>query len=119
MKFEMMVIDGNQLFDTCKRFLIMDLESIEKMHGTGCSDEHIKEALGICCNHASNLYVCGLIDEEFFRFFLDGIIVNDAIDDIIDCMNEIRKDVVKSPVKENFLKNLDTRCSMCYTIDRG
>ena len=95
MKFEMMAIDGNCLFDACKCFLIMDLESIDKMHGAGCSDEYIKEALGICCNHAGNLYVCGLIDEEFFRVILDVIIANDAIDDVIACMNDIRKGIVK------------------------
>lgn len=95
MKFEMMTIDGNRLFDACKRFLIMDLESIEKMHGTGCSDECIKEALCICCNHVNNLYVCGMIDEEFFRFILDCIIANDAIDAMVACMNDIRKDIVK------------------------
>lgn len=95
MEFSMMEVDANCLLDACKCFIIMDLEIIEKMHGAGCSDEYIKEALVICCNHASNLYVCGLIDEEFFRFILDGIIVNDAIDDVIACMNDIRKDIVK------------------------
>lgn len=30
MEFFMMAVDGNRLFDACKRFLIMDLESIEK-----------------------------------------------------------------------------------------
>ena len=95
MKFEMIAMDGDRLFDACKRFLIMDLETIEKMHGTGCSDAYIKEALGICCNHASNLYVCGMIDEEFYRFILDGIVVNDVIDMWIDGMNDIRKDIVK------------------------
>lgn len=95
MKFEMMAIDGNCLFDACKSFLIMDLESIEKMQGMGCSDECIKEALNICLNHAGNLYVCGMIDEEFFRVILDGIVVNDAIDMLIDGMNDSRKDIVK------------------------
>lgn len=95
MKFEMMAIDGNCLFDACKRFLIMDMESIEKMQGMGCSDECIKEALNIFISHAGNLYICGMIDEEFFRFILDGIAVNDAIDMLIDGMNDIRKDIVK------------------------
>lgn len=95
MEFSMMAVDGGRLFDVCKRFLIMDLESIEKMHGAGCSDEYIKEALCVCCNHAGNLYVCGMIDEEFFRFILDAIIANEAIDDVIACMNDIRKDIVK------------------------
>lgn len=80
MKFEMMAIDGNCLFDACNGFLIMDLESLEKMQGMGCSDECIKEALNIFLNHAGNLYVCGMIDEKFLRFILDGTVVNDAID---------------------------------------
>ena len=42
MKFEMMAIDRNRQLESCKRFLIMDLESIEKMQG--------------------------MIDEEFFGF---------------------------------------------------
>lgn len=95
MKFEMMAIDGNCLFDACKGFLIMDLESLEKMQGMGCSDECIKEALNIFLNHAGNLYVCGMIDEKFLRFILDGTVVNDAIDMLIDGMNDIRKDIVK------------------------
>lgn len=80
MKFEMMAIDGNCLFDACNGFLIMDLESLEKMQGMGCSDECIREALNIFLNHAGNLYVCGMIDEKFLRFILDGTVVNDAID---------------------------------------
>ena len=95
MQFSMMAVDGDRLFDACKNFLIIDLESIERMRGMGCSDECIKEALNICLNHAGNLYVCGMIDEEFFRFILDGIVVNDAIDMLIDGMNDIRKDIVK------------------------
>lgn len=95
MKVEMMAIDGNRLFDACKRFIIMGLESLEKMQGMGCSDECIKEALNIFLNHACNLYVCGMIDVEFFRFILDDIVVNDAIDMWIDVMNDIRKDIVK------------------------
>lgn len=95
MKFEVMAVDGNCLFDSCRRFLIMDLESIEKMQGLLCSDECIKEALSIVINHVSNLYVCGLIDEEFLRVTLDDIIANDVIDDMIAFMNDIRKDIVK------------------------
>ena len=95
MKFEMMAVDGNRLFDACKRFLIMGLESIVKMHEEGCSDESIKEALGICCNHATNLYVCGLIDEEFYRFILNGIVENDAMEGLVAAANDIRKDIVK------------------------
>lgn len=95
MKFEMMTIDANRLFDSCRRFFIMDLESIEKLHGMGCSDEYIKEALGICCNHATNLYVCGLIDEEFYRFLLGDIVENDALEGLVAAANDIRKDIVK------------------------
>lgn len=95
MKFEMTAVDGDRLFDACKSFLIRDLESIGKMQGMLCSDECIKEALSIVINHVSNLYVCGLIDEEFLRVTLDDIIANDVIDDMIACMNDIRKDIVK------------------------
>lgn len=95
MEFSMMAVDGNRLFDACKRFLIMDLESLEKMQGMGCPDKCIKEVLGIYCNHVGNLYVCGMIDEEFLRFILADIVVNDAIDGFVACMNDIRKDIVK------------------------
>ena len=95
MKFEMMAVDGDRLFDACKSFFLMDLESIEKMHGAGCSDEYIKEALCIYCNHATNLYVCGLIDEELYRFILDGIVENDALEGMVAAANDIRKDIVK------------------------
>ena len=91
----MMAIDRNRQLESCKRFLIMDLESIEKMQGMGCSDEYIKEALSIFCNHATNLYVCGLIDEEFFRFILGGIIENDALEGLVVIANDLRKDIVK------------------------
>ena len=95
MKFEMMAIDGNRLFDACKRFIIMGLESLEKMQGMGCSDECIKEALNIFLNHAGNLYVCGMIDEEFYRFILDDIVKNDALEGLVAAANDIRKDIVK------------------------
>ena len=95
MKFEMMAIDRNRQLESCKRFLIMDLESIEKMQGMGCSDECIKEALNICFNHAGNLYVCGMIDEEFFRVILDGIVENDAMEGLAVVANDLRKDIVK------------------------
>ena len=95
MQFSMMAVDGDRLFDACKRFLIMDMESIVKMDGAGCSDEYIKEALGICCNHATNLYVCGLIDEEFYRLILDEIVENDALEGLVAVANDIRKDIVK------------------------
>ena len=89
MKFEMMAIDA------CKRFLIMDLESIEKMYGTGCSHEYIKEAANIFCSHATNLYVCGLIDEKFYRFILGVIIENDDLEGLVVAVNDLRKDIVK------------------------
>lgn len=95
MQFSMMAVDGDRLFDACKRFLIMDMESIVKMDGAGCSDEYIKEAWGICCNHATNLYVCGLIDEEFYRFSLGVIIENEVLEGLVAVANEIRKDIVK------------------------
>lgn len=95
MKFEMIAIDRNRQLESCKRFIIMGLESLEKMHGMGCSDECIKEALNIFLNHAGNLYVCGMIDEEFFRFILDGIVENDALESLVDAANDIRKDIVK------------------------
>lgn len=95
MQFSMMSVDGDRLVDACKNFLIIDLESIERMRGTGCSDEYIKEALGICCNHATNLYVCGMIDEEVYRFILNEIVENDAIEGLVAAANDIRKDVLK------------------------
>ena len=95
MKFAMMTIDGNCLFDACKRFLVMQLESVQKLLEMGISEEAYQEVMGMFCNHATHLYVCGMIDEEFFRVILDGIVVNDAIDMLIDDMNDIRKDIVK------------------------
>lgn len=95
MQFSMMTADGDRLFDTCKRFLIIDLESIERMRGTGCSDGYIKEALYICCNHATNLYVCGMIDEEVYRFILNEIVENDVIEGLVAAANDIRKDILK------------------------
>ena len=95
MQFSMMAVDGDRWFDACKRFLIIDLESIVKMYEMGCSDEYIKEALGICCNHATNLYACGLIDEEFYRFIVGAIIENDAMEGLVVAANDIRKDIVK------------------------
>lgn len=95
MKFEMMAVDGNRLFDACKRFLVMNLESLEKLQGMDCSIESFQEALGMFCNHATNLYVCGLIDEEFYRFIVDGIAENDAIEGLVAAAKDIRKDIVK------------------------
>lgn len=95
MKFVMMTIDRNRQLDACKRFLIMDMESLEKMQGMDCSIESFQEALGMFCNHATNLYVCGLIDEEFYRFIVDGIAENDAIEGLVAAAKDIRKDIVK------------------------
>lgn len=95
MQFSMMAVDGDRLFDACKNFLIIDLESIERMRGMGCSDEYIKEALFICCNHATNLYVCGMIDEEVYRFILNEIVENDVMEGLVAAAKDIRKDIVK------------------------
>lgn len=95
MEFSMMTIDRNRQLESCTRFFIMDLESIEKLHGMGCSDECIKEVLSIVINHLSNLYVCGMIDEEFYRNTLGGIVENDAMEGLVAAVNDIRKDIVK------------------------
>lgn len=95
MKFSMMAVDRNCLFDACKRFLVMNLESLEKLQGMGCSIESFQEALTMFCNHATNLYVCGLIDEEFYRLIVAGIVENDTMEDLVDAANGIRKDIVK------------------------
>ena len=47
------------------------------------------------CNHATNLYVCGLIDDEFYRFILADIVENDAMEGLVAAANDIRKDIVK------------------------
>ena len=94
MRFSMTAVNANRMFDACKSLIVMDLECIEKMRRMGCSDDCMKEALRIFLNHASNLYVCGLIDEKFFRFILDGIMDDDAIEGMITKVNDIRKDVV-------------------------
>lgn len=94
MRFSMRAVNGNRMFDVCKNLIVADLERIEKLHGMGCSEECIKEALFIFINHVSNLYVCGLIDEEFFRHILDGIIEGASIEGMIAAANDIRKDVV-------------------------
>lgn len=94
MRFSMMAVNANCMLDACKHFIVMDLERIEKLHGMGCPEECIKEALSIFINHVSNLYVCGMIDEEFFRYILDGIIADASIEGMIAAANDIRKDVV-------------------------
>lgn len=94
MRFSMMSVNANRLFDACKSFIDMDLSCIEAMQGIGCSDDCIHGALHLFFNHVCNLYVCGLIDEEFFRMTLEGIIEDDDIEGAIEAANDIRKDVV-------------------------
>lgn len=95
MKFAMMAIDRDRQFESCTRFLVMQLESAQKLLEMGISEEAMQEAVGMFCNHATNLYVCGLIDEEFYRFILGGIIENDALEGLVVAANDIRKDIVK------------------------
>ena len=95
MKFAMMAIDCNCQFESCRRFLVMQLESVQKLLEMGISEEAYQEVMGMFCNHATNLYVCGLIDEEFYRFILNGIVENDAMEGLVAGANDIRKDIVK------------------------
>lgn len=95
MKFEMMAIDRNRQLESCARFLVMQLESVQKLFEMGIPEEAKQEAVGMLCKHASNLYVCDLIDEELYRFLLDGIVENDALEGLVDLANDIRKDIVK------------------------
>lgn len=69
MKFSMMTIDGNRQRESCRRFLLMQLESVQKLLEMGIPEEVYQEVMGMFCNHATNLYVCGLIDEDFTAFF--------------------------------------------------
>lgn len=95
MKFAMMAIDRNRQLESCTRFLVMQLESVQKLLEMGIPDEAKQEAVGMFCNHATNLYVCGLIDEELYRFLLDGIVKNDALEGLVAEADDIRKDIVK------------------------
>lgn len=95
MKFVMMAIDRNRQFESCARFLVMQLERVQKLLEMGIPEEAKQEAVGMFCNHATNLYVCGLIDEEFYRFILEGIDKNDALEGLVAAANDIRKDIVK------------------------
>ena len=95
MEFTMMDIVSNRQFESCRRFLVMQLESIQKLLELGISEEVYQEVMGMFCNHATNLYVCSLIDEEFYRFILNGIIENDALEGLVAGANDIRKDIVK------------------------
>lgn len=95
MKFAMMAIDRNRQFESCRRFLLMQLESVEKLLEMDLSEEAYQEVMGMFCNHATNLYACGLIDEEFYRFIFGGMIENDALEGLVAAANGIRKDIVK------------------------
>lgn len=95
MKFAMMAIDRNRQLESCTRFLVMQIESVQKLLEMGIPEEAKQEAVGMLFKHASNLYVCGLIDEEFYRFLMDGIVENDAKEGLVAAANDIRKDIVK------------------------
>lgn len=95
MKFAMMVIDRNRQLESCTRFLVMQLESVKKLLEMDISEEVYQEVMWMFCNHAINLYVCGLIDEELYRFILDGIVENDALEGLVAAANDIRKDIVR------------------------
>lgn len=95
MKFAMMAIDRNRQLESCARFLVMQLEGVQKLLEMGIPEEVYQEVRGMFCNHATNLYVCGLIDEELYRFLLDGIVKNDALEGLVAAANDIRKDIVK------------------------
>ena len=95
MKFEMMTIDRNLQLEFCTRFLVMQLESAQKLLEMGISEEAYQEVMGMFRNHATRLYVCGLIDEELYRFILGGIIENDAMEGLVAAANDLRKDIVK------------------------
>ena len=91
----MMVVDSNRQFISCKNFLVLQLESVQKLLEMGIPDEVYQECMRMFCNHAANLYVCGLIDEEFFRVILDDIIEDDAIECAVVAANDIRKDIIR------------------------
>lgn len=95
MEFSMMAIDRNRQLESCRRFLLMQLESVQKLLEMDIPEVVYQEVMGMFCNHASNLYVCGLIDEEFYRFLMDGIVENDAKEGLVAAANDIRKDIVK------------------------
>lgn len=95
MKFAMMAIDRNRQLESCTRFLVMQLERVQKLLEMGIPDEANQEAVGMFCNHATNLYVCGLIEEDFYRFLLGEFVRNDALEGLVDAANDIRKDIVK------------------------
>ena len=91
----MVVVDSNRQFNSCSRFLHMQLESVQKLLEMGIPEEIYQECMGMFCNHATNLYVCGLIEEDFYRFLLDDIVKNDALESLVAAANDIRKDIVR------------------------
>ena len=95
MQFSMMAIDRNRQLESCRRFLATQIESVQKLLEMGISEEAYQEVMGMLFSHATNLYVCGLIDEEFYRYILGGIIENDAIEGLVAAAKDIRKDIVK------------------------
>lgn len=95
MKFAMMAIDRNRQLESCTRFLVMQIESVQKLLEMGIPEEAKQEAVGMFCNHATNLYVCGLIDEEYYRFILADIFENEAKEGLVTAANDIRKGIVK------------------------
>lgn len=95
MKFAMMAIDRNRQLESCRRFLAMQLESVEKLLEMGISEEAYQEVMWMFCNHATHLYVCGLIDEKFYRFILNEIVEKDDMEGLVAAANDTRKDIVK------------------------
>ena len=91
----MVVVDSNRQFNSCSRFLHMQLESVQKLLEMGIPEEIYQECMGMFCNHATNLYVCGLIGEDFYRFLLDDIVKNDALEGLVAAGDDIRKDIVR------------------------
>lgn len=95
MIFSMMTVNGNCMLDACKNFIVMDMESLVKLHEMSCSDDCLNEAYHMFANHVTNLYVCGLIGEEFFRTTFESIIEDESIEGLIAAANDIRKDIVR------------------------
>lgn len=95
MRCSIMAVDRNRQLESCRRFLVMQLESVQKLLEMGIPEEAYQEVMGMFCNHATNLYVCGLVDEEFYRFIFNGIVENDAMEGLVAAANDIRKDIVK------------------------
>ena len=47
MKFAMMAIDRNRQLESCRRFLVMQLESVQKLLEMGISEEAYQEVMGM------------------------------------------------------------------------